>query len=483
MAALTFFNPASLLASPEAAVAPPPKDMSTSFLIGSALKEAGDVTKKYFDLQALKKETEGLAGYVQNTSPDLASYLRTKSSNYNLGSTDPSTERANLIKGVTELHDMEINKQKADNYGAATSRSSLLSAKLAAAQKDSMDIENAYQVFEKEENDREQQYKDQALLLAGKTGKELPPFQRRPNPYTGQRKQSRQLFDSMLKNTPDTTQTKGPGMNPAGYLPAAEPDLPDNTQAQGAAPDATLLTPNGNDLNPGDMIQQAPVADTPPQLTETPAAGTPSQAPPSAGDNAASIAAEQFRTNQKVAVDGQVREVMGIKDQLLISGSMLFDPDTKDKLIALADNAAEEIKSIPNPNTETWQLAVNGIKRNLRAAFSQASTLTIEQKQKQIARENQTVVAFKNKTTGEVYNYISRKDEAGTQRYYSTNADGHEEIVPKSELDQMSRIGPVTPTTPGSSNSKPSIQDSLRNLLTPKTPSIQSLQDAKLKAK
>ncbi len=155
MAALKFFNPATLLPSPEAAIKPPPRNNTNSFLIASALKEATSLIGKYQDMKSLKQETNNLAEYVDNQSPELAEYLRNKSAGYSLG-TDAASERANLIKGITQLHDMELSKQKADQYGNTQKATSLYSAKLNFSQKTAADAQSAYEAFEKEENDREQ---------------------------------------------------------------------------------------------------------------------------------------------------------------------------------------------------------------------------------------------------------------------------------------------------------------------------------------
>jgi len=270
--ALTFFNPASLLPSPEVAVKPPPVDTSGSFFLSEALKQVTDVVKQKRDVDDLKKQAEYYAEYFDKEDPQVATLLRSKASGYNLG-TDTNAERSSLLSGAINLSKLEIERNKNEGLVAVND---LTGKKLSAQQAILSEIVKMSDDEERTNRDIFTQ-QDAAWNKAKDSGVDPGP---RPamkeNKYAPQVQRKIQEIDTMAKETPDQSPKKvsaasftaapivGAGNGGADW---EKPPLPDGVT--GVGPDITLLQPYP-DVTPqpdSDTLEN-PESPSVPQLNE-----------------------------------------------------------------------------------------------------------------------------------------------------------------------------------------------------------------------
>jgi len=492
---MKFFNPASLLASPEAAVTPPPQNDTSSFLIGSALKEAGNLTKKYFDVKSLQRETEGLAEYVGTINPKLGEYLTNKASSYNIGQTDPSTERANLLKSITGLHEMQLEQQKVDNYSNATKSSQLYTAKLNFAQKQAADAQAAAEAWDKDYTTRKNAAERNRLAAAKVMGGKVPPpFKEETNPYLADVKAKQDAAAAVFNSTPDSVITQTPSARNAAINPA----LPAAGNYEPQPPSAVLFPGKDNpeDAAIGDLpissgapsstdnpiLQSAPPPVVDPNVLNLPEKSAPTPAAPntynpaemlppgSESDPAAQVAAA-VAAQAKAAVSSAVSAIERQKIALSTQANLLYDPKVLSQLTEALDSAAAEIAALPNPGSETWTASVNGIQRQLSKLITDAPKLTVAQDaEAKNTFENMQKVQFKIKATGKPVTMYVATSAGGAKTYRYMNGDGVPVIATEEDLKKLEKDESSTATP---SSTKPSIQSSIQSIL----------QNAKINAK
>ncbi len=494
---MKFFNPASLLASPEAAIEKPPENDTSSFLIGSALKEAGSMTQKYFDLKALKKETEELAGYVNNTSPQLAQYLQTRAAGYNMGQTDPASERASLLKNVTSLHNMEIEQQKADNFANATKTSQLYGAKLSFAQKAAVDAQDAYEKFETEENKKAAAHKRARDANAAAGNGVMPDYVRQPNPYTSERDRTRANAQSAFQETPNTVQTgavtRG-GRSSINPIQSTEPALPGVDYEVPPGMTAAPLFPSGGSDADGATVAAMPsgssdnpiaplVLDSPPpvnpdalNLPETASVAPPTYnpatgLPPAAANDSATILDARFKAQAKAAAETAMTSIDRAKQSLSTQKDLVYGEGTYTQLTEMADAAKAQIAALPNPGSKAWSTSVNGILRQLNTAFENAPKLSVGQKAEgDNTTQNMTPSKWKQKSTGAPITMYVATSAGGAKTYRYVNGDG---VLVVASEDDLKKMVPDESSTGTAPSVKPSVADSIKNVL----------QNAKINAK
>jgi mRNA-degrading endonuclease RelE of RelBE toxin-antitoxin system len=215
MATLNFFNPATLLPSPEVAVKPPPQNNSGSFLISEALKETTQLVKAKRDVDSLKAEANAYADYVQDQSPELANLLRNKSSQYRIGM-DTNEERSGFLKGVIGLsrleqqdRKLELTAQKNDRFNNSIGKLNNLRGLLDIQSRRALE-------WDQEESRLEREQKAYIQRIAG-LGLETPlpaPYVKKPNPYTAKVDAISKELEETINST-DSYPSKG-----------GEPDLP-----------------------------------------------------------------------------------------------------------------------------------------------------------------------------------------------------------------------------------------------------------------
>lgn len=492
---MKFFNPASLLASPEAAVTPPPQNDTASFLIGSALKEAGSLTKKYFDVKSLEKETNELAKYVGDVNPKLGEYLSNKASGYNIGQTDPAAERASLLKSITELHGMQIEQQKADNYSNATKSSQLYTAKLNFSQKQAADAQSAVEAWDQEYNKRKTAGEKNRMAVAKATGKAPPPLPAEVNPYLADAKAKQAAAAAVFNSTPDSVITQSPSARNAAVNPAFP--AAGNYEAQpGGSADLFPGKDNPEATAIGELPSSPPVASspdnpilqsTPPpvvnpdvlNLPETAAPAPPApntynpaeMLPPGSENDPAAQVAAQVAAQAKAAVSSAVSAIQRQKISLSTQANLLYDPKVLSQLTEALDSAAAEIAALPNPGSDAWTASVNGINRQLSSLISNAPKITVAQDAESKNNvKNMAPVQFKIKATGKPVTMYVAKSAGGVATYRYMNGDGV--LVPATEED-LKKLEKDESSTTTPSSTKPSIQSSIQSIL----------QNAKINAK
>ena len=485
---MKFFNPASLLASPEAAVAPPPQNDTTSFIIGSALKEAGALSKKYFDVKSLEKETKGLAEYVGTINPKLGEYLTQKASEYNIGQTDPATERANLLKSITGLHEMQLEQQKVDNYGNATKSSQLYTAKLNFAQKQAADAQSAVEAWDKQYQARRAAGERNRMAAAKATGKTPPPLPVEVNPYLADAKAKQAAASAAFNATPDSVITQSPSARNAAINPALPAD--GNYEKQpGGSLDLFPGKDNPEDAAIGDLpaVGETPrspynpalLGDTTPPVVDPNELNLPETAAPppaatntynpaemlppgSESDPAAQVAAA-VQAQAKAAVSSAVSAIERQKISLSTQKDLLYDPKVLSQLTEAMDKAAAEIAALPNPGSEAWTAAVNGIQRQLSKLITDAPKLTPAQDAEgKNTTENMTPVPATIKSTGKPVKLFVATSAGGKKSYRFVDGKGvlvpaTEEDIAKLDIDSSSTA--ITPST------KPSKAESIQSIL------------------
>ncbi len=274
MSALTFFNPAAFLPGPNVAVKPPPVNDTFSFALSQGLEEVNKVSKNYFEIQSLTKETESLAQYAEKQSPELAKYLRDKAANYNIGTTDANEERKGLFTGFLGMAKLESDDRQAAMRSANPGEYQLYGAKLTAAHGIVENLTRLKNEFDQNELAREKEHNN-IRDSSAKKGIITEPYQRQTNPYDSQLTDARGNLENMLSRTPDSVPKSG-SIGPVSARPS-NPALPSGSSAsQGDINEAQGMLPPVEDGRPvpmsggeGSLFNYGPGPNTPEsQLTE-----------------------------------------------------------------------------------------------------------------------------------------------------------------------------------------------------------------------
>ena len=454
---MLFFNPATLLPDPSVAVKPPPQG-NQGFVIQEALKEVGSLVQKKFDVDALKKESNLLADYVQNKSPELSSYLRESASGFNIGTTDPNQVRGNLLKGTLSMLEMEQNDRKVEDTAAMSGQYNMYGTKLTNDQKEYSDAVNAFNAFEKEENDLKTAHDERNKYLRSQN-QFTTPYVRRINPHKDRMDQAKANFEITRSSTPSVVPKKS-SVTVGGK--AADPFLP--TQDMNQPPDNTLLNP-GDDASAvldnaaaafgsspaasveanAALINEAPptesvatpaqsavtIGQEPPLLVtdKTPVApvGTNSvlkpapassvlQPPdfPNTPENAAVLAARKADTE---LVQTQAAAIV---NQLTENKALYINKEAYEKVKEEAKEAIAKIESFPDPGSVPWTKNAKSLLRIIKDRADGLAKNTISQENKEAAVENQRQVTFKvaGSTTGQTIKAFVRKLN-GVDRYFA----------------------------------------------------------------
>jgi hypothetical protein len=264
MATLNFFNPATLLPSPEVAVKPPPQNTGGSFLISEALKETTQLVKAKRDVDSLKAEANAYADYVQDQSPELANLLRNKSSQYRIGM-DTNEERSGFLKGVIGLsrleqqdRKLELTAQKNDKFNNTGTKLNNLRGLLEIQSRRALEWDQEESRLEKEQDANIQRIAGLGL------NSPLPPkYVKKPNPYTAKVDSLSAELEATISDT-DSYPSKGEPALPSGFTPvkgvggglfpgdpeAVTPATPGTDVGQDAATVNNLPVTEGQPINP-----------------------------------------------------------------------------------------------------------------------------------------------------------------------------------------------------------------------------------------
>ena len=459
-----------------------------AIIIGSALKEAGALSKKYFDVKSLEKETKGLAEYVGTINPKLGEYLTQKASEYNIGQTDPATERANLLKSITGLHEMQLEQQKVDNYGNATKSSQLYTAKLNFAQKQAADAQSAVEAWDKQYQARRAAGERNRMAAAKATGKTPPPLPVEVNPYLADAKAKQAAASAAFNATPDSVITQSPSARNAAINPALPAD--GNYEKQpGGSLDLFPGKDNPEDAAIGDLpaVGETPrspynpalLGDTTPPVVDPNELNLPETAapppaapntynpadmlPPGSENDPAAHVAAQVQLQAKAGVTGAINSIERKKISLSTQAGLLYDPKVLSQLTEALDSAAAEIASLPNPGSEAWTVSVAGINRQLDKLIADAPKKTVAQDAEAKNNvENMTPVKFKIKATGKPVTMYVAKSAGGNATYRYMNGDGV--LVPATEED-LKKLEKDESSTATPSSTKPSVAESIQSVL------------------
>lgn len=208
--AMTFYNPASLLSSPEAAVKPLPASNTAAFAIGSAMESIRAYIGKKQQVDSLKSDTEALASYMDNRSPDLAELLRTKIDNYKptaftgYDAIDVDKEKSSLLKGVIELYGKELESNKVDASGNSVTMQNNWANKLRASESELSNLRNNFNTWERNEDTRIQNETNAYTDLAhkGKADGITKPV-RKDNPYASKVTEAETRNNSLITSGPE----------------------------------------------------------------------------------------------------------------------------------------------------------------------------------------------------------------------------------------------------------------------------------------
>ena len=453
---MLFFNPATLLPDPSVAVKPPPQS-NQGFVIQEALKEVGSLVQKKFDVDALKKESNLLADYVQDKSPQLSSYLRESASGFNIGTTDPNQIRGNLLKGTLGMLEMEQNDRKANATAEMTGQYNMYGTKLTNDQKEYSDAVNSFNAFEKEQNDLEAANKKQNEYLISQ-GLNPTPYSRRANPHKERMDRARVNFDATRSSTPSVVPKKS-SVNVGGsynepLLPtdgAPAPNgvllnvgdsvagLPDNPaviagtkSAASAVPDGNLITETIPDESIATPAQSAVTIGVEPPLVvtdRTPVApvGTNSvlkPAPPSSvlqpPDAEVNPMIAEATAIRKTNTDFITRKADAIISQLTENKNYYLNPEAYTKVSAEAKDIIDKIQKTPGAGTKQWTDNADKLLGILEDRVTKLVKNTVTQENKEVAVEKQREVIFKVKgsTTGQTIKAFVRKLN-GVDRYFA----------------------------------------------------------------
>ena len=476
---MLFFNPAILLPDPSVAVKPPPQG-NQGFVIQEALKEVGSLVQKKFDVDALKKESNLLADYVQNKSPELSSYLRESASGFNIGTTDPNQVRGNLLKGTLGLLEMEQNDRKMEATAAMSGQYNMYGTKLTNDQKEYSDAVNAFNAFEKEQNDLEAASKKQNEYLISQ-GLNPTPYSRRANPHKERMDRARVNFDATRSSTPsvvpkkssvnvggdynepllpadgapspDVTLLKVGDPAPAAMLPDQPAVLAGTKSAAGAVPDGGLITetiPDESVATPGQSAVTAGVE--PPLLItdRTPVApvGTNSVLKPAPTssvlqqpDPAINPMIAEATAIRKTNTDFIARKADAIVNQLTENKNYYLNPEAYAKVSAEAKDIIDKIEKTPGAGTKQWTDNADNLLGILEDRVTKLAKNTESQERKDTVIEGQKPIQFKvvGSTTGQTFNgYIRTID--GIPNYYTLRNGVVENVTRQFEIKNYELI-------------------------------------------
>lgn len=433
---LTFFNPASILPSPDVAVNPPPRADYSPIVgaLGDALQHVRDTVKQKRDMDNLAAETRRLASYVSTQSPQLASYLNDKAGSYDLFTTDPAKERADLMSSTINFLGTETNRIKALQENNTRAYENMYRAKLTSAQNTYDALLRAKQEHEQQENVRmENERRAQAPLI--EVGQSVPAIVRRPFAQEADFQQAGKNLEAAQKMGPaeaaglsfsknPNSITKAPGnAAPLSILPdqpsreANDPNpFLNNNLGTPPPPGTTVDVPT---LAPGEEYKDPPEAPTdktpapePPLLTEKRIPGvngpwelapegsgpTPNSSPPG---KPAPTGEPLSLENQRAAVNRATHEnylririnriQQAVQDAKDDAGRMLDSPESAKALEAYVlrgQALAEQLKAMKGRGTKIWEDDVEEAARQYEKGADKIEKLSVAQMLEKAQEEN-----------------------------------------------------------------------------------------------
>lgn len=393
---LQFFNPASILPSPDVAVNEPPRaDYSIlSGALGDALQHVRETVKQKRDMDNLTSDTLRLAKYVQTQSPALASYLTDKATSYDLFTTDPTKERADLMKGTIDFLGTETSRLKALQENNTRMYENMYRYKLKSAQDTYEALLRAKQEHEQQENVRIEN-EERARLPLIKAGKPSPDPVRRPFSGEGDLQKAKRNLDETMEMTPAEAAALSFSKKPGNIDPEAS-DMPlgQSRVETGLIPERNVGGPVTPVLFPEDEVHDqnqappaaptdntpAPAPDPDPLLTEKgkrvpgvngPWALAPEGPPPTvispenranlSPANQAALANKETNENFLRLKLNRVRQVAedAVKDK-----DKYLNPDDLAAFVARGQQLEKELSSMDNVGTEVWRDTVNELTSN-----------------------------------------------------------------------------------------------------------------------
>lgn len=517
MAALTFFNPASLLPGPDVAVTPPPQDNTMLTIIGGAMNEYNRIAQEKRQIDALKSQAKVLGGYLGQTDPALGKFVTDTADTFKLGVTDPVQASQALMNGTLKFAELASSERRANAARDSYRNDNLIDDKLRFAQKDLDMAIGQEQKWEAAELQRQRDHDKMRIAMANQ-GQIIPPYVPGKNPYTAIVEEKRGAAQNAFDSTPNSVATSRRGSAPA--LPAASgSSITSADQALGG------FDGNGGDLfpdtaaptepvaisplidNSAPMVDPAPpmaypvaeaVSEEPPQLTEGEAApgisssfpdiDTITQAPLTGGDNPPAPVTQyadpsadpitQLANQRKASFDASVKTTKtsftAIADAVSANRKAYESPEEADKVEQFAREAATQLEALPGRGTPEWNRQANELVSAVKFRYESLRRRSVDQQAKKEAKESQeTVKAFIKDDPKKTPLDIIVRDTASGKRYYAINADGVEQDVTlkvkgaeagatAGDFVLLSAGSQTNVTTPGVS--MPSVIDKLRQI-------------------
>lgn len=410
-------NPASLLPSAEVAVNPVPQGNynDIALALGDSMAKIRETLQRKKELDALKKETENIATYVEDKSPQLSQYLRGKANAYDLSTTDINQERSGLLKGAIDLSRLEQGDRKIAASDQAVKLENTWKNKLSANNKALEIYTRDEQKWEAEQNDLFMRNEATRAQLA-KIGKTAAPYVKVPYPKSSELRRIEGENVRLMGQGPEAimdeqipSEYKSKGSSFYSGVPVEEPDLPSGYTGPSDEPSGLLL-PGPMDRNqvpdlvPGDIVpppKAVPipevVSETPPDLSiPTPATPSipinPSIAPvnPDSMDLMAAERREEIQQSMLTAQD--------TVDQIIdraINIKQYFDaPELIDNIAKRRDEIKKQIANIPNAGSATWERLVRNILSNLSKDIDSIPKRTAIQEEKQQIEANKSTQTY-----------------------------------------------------------------------------------------
>jgi hypothetical protein len=440
----TFFNPATLLPRPSAAVAPLPQSNTAAFAIGSAMASIKDTVRKYQELENLKKSTEDMASYVEDQSPQLAQMLRARTEQYKpnafsgYDAIDVNKEKDSLLRGTMDLLKFEQDERKMAADGNSIRYQNNYSAKLRAAESNLNNVNNNWNTWEANENRRMSQLEDERNQMSAEGVDQLPPPPvRQVNPYTQDKEAANQEFNKWLNATPEEIQgtatisaQKRVGLPvmpytdesgaPVTRIPMEEPDLPTGAGPEGIAPENLLGVggppPESQSTDLQSMFRELE-AQVPYHLSENQRPPSPSATvinpPPAAappGTDYATVRNENAKAAKQARLQSANLAVETLMNTLKRDKASYVHPDSVDATLEQGERILQNLAELPNPGSPDWTKSTNLILDSYKLAVQglQRNSAAVEQRNKEVAEQEPVVYNVVDSVTNEPVTFQRR---------------------------------------------------------------------------
>lgn len=240
-------SPTSLLPGANVAVTPPPRDTTLVDAVSlgfKAFQEAAQKKKEVDNLIAGNNQWADL--YESKGQPEIAKLIREKNKTYEPNifgdyGVNPAKEQENLLGGAFAFMKMETEADARRANASVNDAARIYNAKLSAVRNQFGKSQSLYDSFEAREATNERNHNE---LRIKPGGEDIPPYQRKPNPYAADLERYSNEYDNILKTEASSLQSSsGSSIGSTGPSPlASDPDLPYSPSGSSANTDNMLLS-------------------------------------------------------------------------------------------------------------------------------------------------------------------------------------------------------------------------------------------------